>query len=194
MSRPNLFLVDVDGVVADLMAGFDVWLDEVHGERIPKELITHFNIPTSPALAELHAKVDLGTALARFLAVPDVYERYVPTVEGAIDSLREISSKVETVFVTATLKEAPESYVSKFNWCKERFGDIPMIAAPSRYKHAVTGRWIIDDRWDTCERCQNMGVKPLLFGAPWNEAPADVKRHDWSSATAFILDDMQRWP
>lgn len=194
MSRPNLFLVDVDGVVADLMGGFDRWLNEVHGERIPKELITKFNIPTSPALAELHAKVDLGTALARFLAVPEVYEEYVDPVEGAIDALREISSKVETVFVTATLKEAPESYVSKFNWCKKHFGEIPMIAAPSRYKHAVTGRWIIDDRWDTCERCAGQGVKPLLFGAPWNEAPEHVTRYDWPSAAAFVLDDMHRWP
>jgi 5'(3')-deoxyribonucleotidase len=186
----ELLLVDVDGVVADLMLGFDRWLDEKHGERIPKYLITHFNIPTSPALKDLHKRLNLDKALASYMGEPEVYERYVDPIPGAADALIELQKIVDVVFVTATLKDAPESYVSKFHWCRKHFGPIEMIAAPSRLKHIVQGTWIVDDRGDTCERFRGTDTVPLLFGQPWNESPPEIIRHDWPAVVQRVKEDL----
>lgn len=172
-------LVDVDGVVADLMLGFSRWLDERHGEHLDVSKITCFNIPRSPALRKLHDRVDLDRCLDSFLGTDNVYETYVTPVSGAVEALKSLSELVEPVFVTATLKNAPQSYVSKFRWCRERFGDLPMIACPSQLKMMVRGVIGIDDRWDTCERWRGQSMFALLFRAPWNEAPSNEKSHDW---------------
>jgi 5'(3')-deoxyribonucleotidase len=189
-SDKPVFLVDVDGVVADLMGGFKLWLEERGMHGLEREKISKFHIPKSPELQAMHAAYDLDLQLDRFLGQPDIYQTHVSPIPGAKAALKVLAECCEIVFVTATLKKAPESYVSKFNWCRDTFGDIPMIACPSHHKFLVQGTWAVDDRYDTCQRYGKMRTIPFLFDQPWNEAPATERRHNWMTIVDEITRDL----
>lgn len=172
-------LIDVDGVVADLMGGFEHFIRERHGlELYPRE-ITTFHIVKSPAHEWLHAKIDLDTQLADFLAHPNCYG-HVDVIDGSqivIDGF--LKQGFEIAFITATLKESPESYAPKFRWLAKHFPGVPVISCPSGQKHWLKADFGIDDRFDTCQRWSSAGTTPLLFRQPWNEAPEGVRSFNW---------------
>lgn len=186
-------LIDVDGVCADLMAGFKRWLHETFGENLDISKITRFHLPTSPELKDLHERVNLDECLDRFLGEKDVYQRYVSPVPGAVAALASLRELIDPVFVTATLKNAPESYASKFLWCRDVFGDVPMIACPSHLKFEIKGTFGVDDRADTCGRWIDCGVKAFLFKQPWNEAPQWMEAHDWPMIVDSVESIIRRW-
>lgn len=182
-------LVDVDGVVADLMGGFERFIWGKYGLELRPREITRFHIPESPAHRELHERVDLNANLAEFLALDDVYERYVHPVFGAQEGIHELQGAgVELAFVTATLHESPESYASKYRWLAKRFGRLPVISCPSEQKHWFSSDYGIDDRGDTCDRWNDVGILPLVFRQPWNEVPEGTQTYDWEEICAAIID------
>lgn len=185
-------LIDVDGVVGDLMGGFIRYLADEH-IHITRDLITRHKIHKSPGLSSICKIYDLDGALTRFLQIKDVYQRFVtplPRSVQAIESLREI---VEPIFVTAVLKTAPSSYESKFLWCREHFGDVPFYAVPSTDKHSVAGVFAVDDRYDICERYERSGKKTFLYGQPWNEAPPAVQAYGWPGIVECVQKIVRRW-
>lgn len=180
-------LIDVDGVVADLMDGFEQFLFERTGYLLRPNLSTTHRISRSPAHAEMNERFDLDARLTEFLALPNVYEDYVklvPGVKESIDALYEVGHEIG--FVTATLWTAPESYGSKMRWLDRLFPEIPMLSVGSGEKHWVTGDFAVDDRFDTCLRWRLAGVTPLLFRRPWNEAPPGTRSYDWKE----IMDEL----
>ncbi len=190
VKKPRL-LVDVDGVVADLMGGFQVWLGKEHSEYLDIELITRFRLPKSPGLVGLNERVNLDDALTRYLATPNVYQDFVDPIPGSIEALATLREVVDPIFITATLKEAPESFTSKFCWLKWHFGDVPVISCPSGLKHHFSARWAVDDRYDTCTRYNTVGTKGLVFGQPWSEAPSNHETYDWDGITELVLSSME---
>lgn len=181
-------LVDVDGVVADLIGGFERFVFDKYRLELCPWAITRFHIPESPAHRELHERIDLSANLAEFLALDDVYERYVHPVPGSQDAIQELQAAgVELAFVTATLHESPESYASKYRWLTKRFGRLPVISCPSDQKHWFSADYGIDDRGDTCARWSKHGVQPLLFRQPWNEVPEGTQTYDWGEIRAKLV-------
>lgn len=181
-------LVDVDGVVADLMGGFERYIRDTCGLELRPREITSFHIAESPAHRDLHARIDLDGRLADFLAVHAVYERYVDPIPGARNGIAElVGSGAEVAFVTATLHESPESYEHKYRWLSRRFGRVPVISCPSGQKHWLRADHGIDDRGDTCARWASAGVHPLVFRQPWNEVPAGTPTYDWEGICAALV-------
>lgn len=180
-------LVDVDGVVADLMGGMSRYVKERYSLNFDVSKITHFHIDKSPDLAELHAEINLTRVLENFLAVHDVYERYVDPIPGAVNVIKKLAKYNDVIFVTATLDESPQSYVSKFRWLRDIFGTIPMISCPSKYKCFVRGDVGIDDRYDTCKSWDDNGTRGMLFRQSWNEAPSEYPSYDWSDIEEELL-------
>ena len=173
-------LIDVDGVVADLMGGFAHFIRERHGLELSPWKITTFNIPRSPAHQALHARIDLEKQLQDFLALPNCYE-HVDVIEGSQVALDYfLKEGFQLAFITATLKESPESYAPKFRWLAKNFPGIPVISCPSEQKCWFQADYGIDDRYDTCHRWLCSGVTPLLFRQPWNEAPGGERSFNWS--------------
>lgn len=177
-------LVDVDGVVADLMGGFIAFASE-RGCVIQRDKITAHHISKSRGLEHLSTTFDLDDMLREFLCTDDCYEDILE-IEDASYAINTLSRRHELAFLTATMKSAPQSYASKFNWLQRRFPEIPVISAPSEYKHWVAGDILIDDRYDACSRFSSawpngkMGAS-FLFSQPWNEAPKHIVRYDWDS-------------
>ena len=188
-------LVDVDGVVADLMGGFERYLRARRGVELRPSEITTFHLASSPAHAELHKQIDMDKSLAEFLALPDVYRDYVTPIEDAVRGINRLQTAytrgltrepIEIGFVTATLRESPESYAPKYRWLDQHFPGTPVISCPSGQKHWFTADYGIDDRFDTCERWRKAGVRPLLFRQPWNEAPEGTPSYDWERIVLLV--------
>lgn len=182
MSR---ILVDVDGVVADLMAGFQRYFLETHGIEIGLPSTHRFK--SAPEYAFLAARFDMDVELTNYLSVPDVYQNYIPEIPQAVPGINELRSAGHEIgFVTATWKGSPTMFGSKLKWLEERFPGIPMLSVDSLYKNWVTGDYCIEDRFDACYAWHSVGVKPFLFNQPWNEAPSWYKRYNWS----MIVDEL----
>lgn len=180
-------LVDVDGVVADLMGGFERFIRDRYSLELRPWEITAFHIAKSLAHVELHERIDLDRNLTEFLALPDVYQDYVHPVPGAEEAIPcLVAAGIDIGFVTATLHESPESYASKYRWLTTRFGRLPVISCPSGQKHWFAADYGIDDRGDTCERWRSVGIRPLLFRQPWNEVPPGTKAYNWKE----IVDEL----
>jgi 5'(3')-deoxyribonucleotidase len=174
-------LVDVDGVVADLMGGFEQFIRGKYSLELRPREITTFHIAKSPTHVGLHERIDLDSNLEEFLALPSVYQDFVHPVPGAVEAIPRLTAAGHEVgFVTATLHESPESYASKYRWLTRYFGRMPVISCPSGQKHWFAADYGIDDRGDTCERWRSAGVRALLFRQPWNEAPEGTPSYDWT--------------
>lgn len=173
------YLVDVDGVVADLMGGFACFIrDRFDMELRPNE-ITTFDLTRSPAHYELNRCIDLDIQLKNFLAEPDCYD-FVPVIAGAQAGITELICRGHQVaFVTATMRASPESYTPKFRWLAKHFHGVPMISCPAEQKWWIKTDFGIDDRFDTCDRWERAGATSILFRQPWNEAPPGTRSYDW---------------
>lgn len=180
-------LCDVDGCAADLIGGFIEYFENRFGIVIPYISITRFHMDNSPELQWLVEAYDLYGVFEEFMALPNVYQDYVHPIPGS-GILNMIQGEIEPVFITATMKKVPESYTSKVRWLHERFPDIPVVSCPAGLKYKFRADWIIDDRYDTCAKFEEVGTKPLLFRQPWNEAPDGVDAYDWD-AIAVVLNN-----
>ena len=197
--KPTL-LSDVDGVVADLMRGFAIWLDEDYNVQIDPADITKSHVAECELLCEQNEQLlrifpetceggdgGIQGALSHFLETDDVYRRYVGLVPEAKEALAVLQGYVDIIFVTANMTRVPKSYVSKYWWLKKHFPNIPIITSPSGLKHMVRGEFAVDDRYDICQRWQTAGVRSFLFSQPWSEAPDGSMKYDWSRIVADVI-------
>lgn len=180
-------LIDVDGVVGDLMGGFCLYIGERYGHTIDSSMITAYHIVDSPLLKEIHEKIDLNRVLDEFLRIEDVYQLYVEPIDGAVDSIIEIANRTEAAFLTATMPNAPEAFVSKSRWLKALVGNIPVISCPSKQKHWVKADFLVEDRYDTVLAFEAVGGQGLLIKQPWNDFPGRP-RLDWYDVVRSIFD------
>lgn len=191
MTKRNKILFDCDGVVADLMGGFQEWLWKTKAVLLKKEDITHHHIAKSPALQELHKEINLDNCLDEFLSIENVYQAYVVPIDGSISAYRYLKAiNFDITFVTATLKNAPQSYASKFRWLQIHFGsDVDVISCPSHKKQLISGDFIVDDRYDICKRFGDTSLNNdyFVFKQPWNEAPEDEDTWDWPQIVDYLV-------
>lgn len=174
------YLVDVDGVIAELMDGFERFFLERTGHWLRPNTSTVHSISESPAHQELHSMFDLNSYLEQFLNLPNAYQDYVEPVPNAPWAIAElIASGAEVGFVTAIHKRSPASYGSKQRWLEQWFPDVSMLTASATRKGWVRGDRAIDDRYDTCMRWEAEGTPSYLFRRSWNEAPPGTPSYDW---------------
>lgn len=201
--RP-FFLSDVDGVVAGLMEGFSLWMHEVLDEHLPVSQISlHSEMGRSPGLQDLRARLPLryprfaetpeypytsiGHAFLEFMRLPNVYQEWVRAHEDAVRVLSHIQEGYKLIFVTATMKSAPENYASKFRWLAHYFPGAPVCSIPSELKQffGTNHSMAMDDRWDICRRWIEMGVGAFCVRRPWSQVG--------EGGVAYSLDEIREF-
>ncbi len=164
-------LVDVDGVVLDLMGGFSRYLfmggdDPMKGvpaaaRPFDRSEVTRHKLGRCPGL-EGH-----WPAFVEFMRSEDPYRWTLPH-RDAIDSLGRIAERHEVVFTTATMSQAPTSYASKFERLRDLGMPYEVCSIPSELKRHFRGDIGIDDRADICLGYVAAGTPSICFVRPWS--------------------------
>lgn len=198
MSRPSL-LLDVDGVVADMVGGLRKWTNEEFGiDFRPDWIVYHDRMGRSPRMAEVNEQFlkwfpqsadeeyyGFGGAFRCFMKDRDVYGTWINPIRGAVDVVANLRQQYEIVFVTALMKSARDHFRSKMEWLERWFPGIPIMTSPSGEKWRVgePGDFAVDDRYDTCMRwITRKGARAMVFRQTWNEIPdgVSIATYDWT--------------
>jgi 5'(3')-deoxyribonucleotidase len=174
-------LVDVDGVVADLIGEFcKRWM---FGTITP-EMITHHKIVKSPEIIEFQIKtsINVGKNFDEFMKSSPY--TFVERIKGAREGVKELIKLGHEIVFLTSLSDYPESFQSKYEWISSNFDNLPVITCPSSMKHWVQADAIIDDREDICKAFEDSGMNSFLFAQPWNSS--EKVRYDWESIVDFL--------
>ena len=174
---PGQIGFDFDGVIADIGEAFirlactkyghcDLTLEQISSFQVEQCL----NMPRSTIemIFEDILRDSIGTGLK--------------PIDGALDSLRQLSRHAPVTIITARPEIGPVS-----DWLDHYYGsEATRIKLVSSGDHDDKERYIrehdilyfIDDRLTTCMMLAESGLKPLVFSQPWNRS-----RHDLPSVS-----------
>ena len=168
-------LIDMDGVIADVVSEVIDWYERLHGVRVPveslrgKREVDAFPIPG--ALFEIvHTK-------GFFLGLPVM-----------TDSQRVVKDLAERyeVYICSAATEFPNSLTEKVHWLAEHFPFIGwqhIILCGN--KHIIEADWMIDDH---LKNLKHFGGKKILFTQPHNALVEGYERADsWGDVERILL-------
>jgi uncharacterized HAD superfamily protein len=170
---PGQIGFDFDGVIADIGEAFirlactkyghcDLTLEQISSFQVEQCL----NMPRSTIemIFEDILQDSIGTGLK--------------PIDGAVDSLKQLSRHAPVTIITARPEIGPVS-----DWLNHYYGsEATRIKLVSSGDHDDKERYIrehdilyfIDDRLTTCMMLAESGLKPLVFSQPWNRAGHDL--------------------
>lgn len=201
------FLSDVDGVVGNLIGGYQKWLLDQFSLRFDlNDVVYHNRMGRSPKLHDLNEilkkwfpgdaagdDAGFGGAFTCFMRDPNVYMRWVDPIPGAVDAIAEIRQRYDVIFVTALMKGARDHFRSKMEWIERWFPDVPIVTCPSGEKWRYAGTFAVDDRYDTCRSWIDGGnvQDVFLFNQPWSEIPPDSGWYGvgWDEILESVMED-----
>lgn len=159
--RKLTLLVDMDGIVADMLASFLALFNHEHGTRFTKADVHSWNLATClrTSQAEIDSYFDRSAFFLELAPLP-----------GALVSLAELAARGhEIVFVTANW--GPESAADKLRWLRLHFP--PRLAssyALTTRKDRLRGDVLIDDAPHNIEAHARAwpGTKLVSIEYPYN--------------------------
>lgn len=159
MNKKLNIIVDLDGIVVDLITRWLQKYNEVYADNITVDKITKFDFDSL-------VKPECGTKIYDFLDY-DTF-RYCDPIPGAVDALNKLNEKHFIHIVSAHSAAIPESAIAKFHWCAQY---IPFIAQKKiticHQKHLIRGDMIIDDKYQTIQQC-DIDIAAATIACPWN--------------------------
>jgi 5'(3')-deoxyribonucleotidase len=185
-------LVDVDGVVADLVTPILERVNKATNSSVKYDDITKFYFldPKHKILTKEQSEV----ARASF-SEPGLVESLsvIPGSQEGIQKLRDLGHDI--IWVTSPWKESKTWCWERTRWLKEHFDTHSDDIIFASRKEKIPGKVFIDDRVKNVEAWQSkMGGAALLYDQPWNQDCNKVKRFTWQNIDGLIwhLDTLDR--
>jgi len=177
------FLIDVDGVVADLITTMIDDINQAHRKyktRLNPEHITDFYF-MNPDLGIL-SPGECKFAIRNFARPGLAYE--LQPIPSAVEGVQKLENAGhEVVFVTSDWQESRTWVNDRRAWISEHFGDQEVIFCHK--KHYVIGDVLIDDRAKTCETFATAHPEALvlMYDQPWNRdhliQAGNIQQFNW---------------
>jgi 5'(3')-deoxyribonucleotidase len=169
-----VFLLDVDGVLADFIGGF---LNEIHrftGKRFDASVITRPRIEHCDFYVELETNhPGLTAKIHREIELPGWAHRLVPYF-GAKDLVRELH-ELGDVFAVTSPWHGPHWAHERTEWCWQHLGIPHNHVIHAKRKHLVFGHLFVDDTTNHVAEWSEHWVdhgqhvfKPLLWDTLYN--------------------------
>lgn len=172
--------IDMDQVMADLVAKFLAQFNEDYGTNYTKEDVLGKRLPE----LDEHAP----EALQTYYHDPAFF-RDLPVMPHCIEVLERLSEHYELFIATAAM-EAPASFTAKFEWLQQFFPFIPR----HRYifcgdKSCVHADYLIDDTIFQLNRFTGQGI---MFNAPHNaHTEYEPRVNDWLELEQYFLKELE---
>jgi 5'-nucleotidase len=174
------YLVDLDGVVTDTMAGFNQrWKEMFPGIRpVPREKISTFYIEDS--YPEMHRKKVNQVWRSKGLF------RNLKPIPGALLALEELNSISDVCICSSPFTENPDGAQDKWDWVNINLGKAwTKRLVLTSDKTRVIGDYLIDDKPEISGK-----VSPtwehVIYSQPWNSHITGKKRLTWDNYKAVL--------
>lgn len=169
-------LCDVDGVLADFVAGYLAVVEFVAGRKHTHAEVTQFDIgaalgftPEQSAAIKRGISTGFATALA--------------PLPGAVEGFGRLEEIADVYIVTSPWNSCPTWTHEREQWLKRYFGVTSSRVLHGSAKHLVRGDVLIDDKTETIVKwsAAHPGKTAVLWESPWNvrDAWAGVLTNDW---------------
>ncbi len=179
-------LVDMDGIVTDLLGKWLNRYNAMYGDTLDVENILSF---------DLHSYVHdvCGEDIYRIIEEPGFFDDLDP-LPGAIAGVNNLREKHEVRFATACA--GPDSARAKLEWIERHFGLDRRHVFVCHDKDWIEADAIIDDKPDTLVRFAELGRRTATIAYPYNRSIApqvDVyaeSYEDPAAAWAQIVEEL----
>ncbi len=177
MAKKEIYLIDMDGVLADVVDGFNLQLNTLFPlvTPLPYEQITSFFIETcypkeyQKELEGIWAKEGLFAGLK--------------PIDGAFEALDYLLSKGKEFRVcTAPNLESKTCEGEKKEWLRKYGGDEyvkRLIITPD--KTLIIGDYLIDDKSKVTGLIEKPVWEHILYSQPWNAQETGKRRITWDN-------------
>jgi len=158
-------LMDIDGVVCDLVPSVLTYLNDRHGLNVALNDIKEWN----PSLGK-DREIQFSDEVNEFFKERGRVSK-LPIVNGSADGVRAIlNSGVKTVFITG---RSPRHQTMTRWWLQENFGlaDPLLIHAPfgkQHWRQVFPDAVLIDDSLFEISKWEAVGGTCIVFDQPWN--------------------------
>jgi len=118
---------------------------------------------------------------------------------GAVEVLGELTEQAEVTVITARPAAGPVHAWLETMLPKSTCSNINVIAMGNHDDKARHIReqgltHFIDDRAETCNHLNSLGINPIVFNQPWNENRHNLPMvNSWQDIRALCLHDMKTW-
>ena len=187
MIDPASVAFDFDGVVADTMSLFLEIARDVHNiNSIRYEDITCYNLGEC---TDLEPEI-IDSVVERLL--DGNYSADLKPMAGAADVLTRIAAyHSPLLFVTARPYTGPvQIWLQELLSLESAAIDIVATGSHENKTGVLLKReieYFVDDRLDTCDLIQDVGITPVLFIQPWNRFPHPYREIDsWRELEALL--------
>lgn len=171
-----LALVDVDGVLADLVPHL---LSRVEADLLPVEATRYDFLSLLPPNQAAHALRLLGTA---------EFWRTLPVVEGAKEGLARLRARgYEVIFTSRPWADCRGWAEARQEWIEKRFGQPAELMIGAR-KEILRGDLFIDDCLDNVVLWakKNPDSQFLVFAQPWNSTWTNSRLRGWANLARHL--------
>lgn len=161
--------VDVDGVLADLLAPLFTHMNAMLGTAYAPDHMKDWDITD---LVPEDRRDEFWTTFGREVRVHDAL-RPLP---GAVEGMKLLAGVADVYVVTAYLRSAPTWVHDRDRWLSEHFGISDKKIVHTHAKYTFLGRALVDDKPSTVVRWQEEHPEGLgiLWAQPYNAAFSPV--------------------
>lgn len=174
-------LVDMDGVLADLEAGFLRDWQTRYPDRpfVPREKRTTFYLRDD-------YPPDARESIGSILTSPGFF-RYLPPIPGGAEALRALRAEGHEVFIcTSPLKDYEHCVGEKFAWVEANLGrDWTRQIILTRDKTLIMADVLIDDRLEVTGLMKPVW-EHIIYDAPYNRG-GSRRRMTWQNWRSVLF-------
>lgn len=194
MNKKLKILVDVDGVVCDLVGEVLKRLNNRLGSSFTPEHINKWDFFDKDSGVFKESELQH----IREIFAEEGLTNESPLIKGCKETLEKIAADHEIVWLTAPWEDSKTWCYDRTKWIKRELGHISKKIIFTWNKEEIVGDLLIDDNPDFIKRWEdnlyNCNGRGLLFKQPWNiQIGIDnsfVFLDDWEdSMLSFLIDD-----
>jgi 5'(3')-deoxyribonucleotidase len=175
-------LVDVDGVLADFVAGYLALVRDLTGKSFTHADVGEFDMGKALGLS----KEELDSVHARIR--PGWCRTLVP-LPSAQDGMKRLAKCAEVYIITSPWNSCATWMSEREAWLAEHFDIHHGRVLHGSAKHLVRGDVLVDDKTSTCRAWrQAHGRQAVLWSQPWNarDEYAGIRTNDWNKLVAYV--------
>lgn len=189
----KVVLLDVDGVVADLVSPTVQHLNDLIDPKAATftvDDVTEWDIAKALATGEFADYYHRFDEMVQWILDSQCFVACLPLYDGAIKCVERMAAVADVYFVTAGRPQSKYWHYERLLWAERHFGGLYKDVIFAQHKHLVHGDFFLDDKASNIRGWRKNGSGRLLK-RPWNREETDVLTMQSLEEFAVLVEDCQ---